>query len=293
VNTTGTDCRLCCTRADTGRIFCAHCGAPLRTPVALIPEIVQEGPKHHKRKWISAKGTLFATVLLVAYFTWQCGSGVNSAGRLSDEAVRHFHSQLDAQAYADIVEESDEALQKSRSHDEIIIFLLGVHSKLGSSRNFTRTNVFVNASSAGTLVRATYHSIFERGNAVEGFTWRRTTDGLKLMRYDVNSDVFVMQSERSSVLMGATFASGNVLSASPPLPEFFDTTFWFTPPTFPSISQSRGFSLLSVKSWVGIPHLESGGWPTQGLLCLEWGSSARAIPSFAETPSPEKAICSC
>jgi hypothetical protein len=188
LNTTETTCPQCGTAADTGRIFCAKCGAPLRTPASLIPQSVQALPK---RKWISLKWTLLATLLLFGYFGWQCGSGMNAGARLSDEAVRHFHSQLDAEAYGDIVGESDEAFQSSGSRDEMVKFLAGVHSKLGSSRGFTRTNIFVNASTSGTVIRVTYNSIFEYGNAVEAFTWRKTSGGLKLVRYDVNSNVFL------------------------------------------------------------------------------------------------------
>jgi hypothetical protein len=116
---------------------------------------------------------------------------MNAGARLSDEAVRHFHSQLDAEAYSDIVGESDEAFQESGSRDEIMQFLAGVHTKLGSSRDFTRTNIFVNASTSGTRIRVTYNSTFEHGNAVEAFTWRKASGGLKLVRYDVNSNAFV------------------------------------------------------------------------------------------------------
>jgi hypothetical protein len=111
--------------------------------------------------------------------------------RLSDEAVRHFHSQLDSEAYDDIVRDSDEAFQNSESRDELVKFLAGVHSKLGASRDFTRTNIFVNASTNGTFIKVTYESAFDQGNAVETFTWKKASGGLKLVRYDINSKVFL------------------------------------------------------------------------------------------------------
>jgi len=111
--------------------------------------------------------------------------------RGSDEAVRHFHSQLDSEKYDGIVSESDEAFQSSASRDDIVKFLAGVHSKLGSSRDFTRTNIFVNASTNGTFIKVTYQSTFDQGNAVEAFTYKKAGGGLKLVRYDVNSSVFV------------------------------------------------------------------------------------------------------
>jgi hypothetical protein len=122
---------------------------------------------------------------------WQCGSGLHAGARLSDDAVRHFHSQLDSEAYGDILRESDEAFQNSGSGDETTKFLAGVHSKLGSSRGFTRAGINVNASTNGTFIRVSYQSTFDQGNAVETFVWRKAGDGLKLVRYEVNSNAFL------------------------------------------------------------------------------------------------------
>ena len=122
---------------------------------------------------------------------WQCGSGMRAGAGLSDDAVRHFHSRLDSEAYGEIVRDSDTAFQNSENRDDIIKFLTGVHSKLGPSRGFTRTNIFVNAGTNGTFIRVTYQSTFEQGNAMEAFTWKESSVGLKLVRYDVNSNAFV------------------------------------------------------------------------------------------------------
>jgi len=144
-----------------------------------------------KRKRMLLKWSLVATALVLGYFTWQIGSGMSAGARLSDDSVRHFHSQLDSDAFADILSESDAAFQNSGNRDEIIKFLSGVHSKLGLSRGFTRTNIFVNATTSGTFIRVTYKSAFDQGNAVETFTWRKADGNLKLLRYDINSNLFV------------------------------------------------------------------------------------------------------
>jgi hypothetical protein len=149
---------------------------------------VQAKPKHTR---ILLKWSLAATVLLLGYFMWQCGSGMSASARLSDDAVRHFHSQLDSEVYAGILSESDEAFRNSANRDEIIKFLTGVHSKLGLSRGFTRTNTFVNATTSGTFIKVTYQSTFDQGNATEAFTWRKAAGDLKLVRYDINSSIFI------------------------------------------------------------------------------------------------------
>jgi hypothetical protein len=94
---------------------------------------------------------------------WQCGSGLRAGAQLSDDAVRHFHSQLDSEAYGDILRESDTAFQNSGSSDETTKFLAGVHSKLGSSKGFTRAGINVNASTNGTFIRVSYQSTFDSG----------------------------------------------------------------------------------------------------------------------------------
>jgi hypothetical protein len=149
-------------------------------------------PPEPKRKRVLLKWSLVAAALVFGYFTWQCGSGLSAGARLSDDAVRQFHSQLDSGAYEDIIRDSDKAFQKSGSPEELLKFLTGVHSKLGTSQGFARTNVFVNASTSGTFIKVTYQSTFERGNAVETFTWRKESGGLTLVGYNVQSKVFLI-----------------------------------------------------------------------------------------------------
>jgi hypothetical protein len=148
-------------------------------------------PAQSKPKRVLLKWSLLATVLVLGYFMWQCGSGMKAGARLSDDAVRHFHSQLDSEAYDDIVRDSDDAFQNSENRGDLVKFLAGVHSKLGPSRDFTRTNIFVNANTNGTFIKVTYQSTFGQGSAVEAFTWKKAGSGLKLVRYDVGSKAFV------------------------------------------------------------------------------------------------------
>ncbi len=184
-------CAQCGAPADVGQIFCKKCGGTVRPPAPLVTSVAESPSAQSKRKWISLKWSLIAVVFLFGYFMWQCGSGMKAGARLSDEAVSHFHSQLDSEAYSDIVRDSDEAFQNSENRDELVKFLAGVHSKLGPSRGFNRTNILVNANTNGTFIKVTYQSTFDQGNAVEAFTWKKAGTGLKLVRYDVNSNAFL------------------------------------------------------------------------------------------------------
>ena len=187
-------CTQCGTRADSGLIFCKKCGSALRLPAPLIQSGIQDfkpaASTKPKRNRILLKWSLIVIALVLGYFTWQCGSGMNAAARLSDDAVRRFHSQLDTGAYESIVRDSDTAFQKADSPEELLKFLAGVHSKLGTSRSFIRGGIFVNASTNGTFIKVDYTTEFQKGSAVEVFTWRKATDGLKLVGYHIESKTF-------------------------------------------------------------------------------------------------------
>jgi hypothetical protein len=122
---------------------------------------------------------------------WQCGSAVSAGGKLSDAGVEHFHSQLDSESFTEILTESDAAFQRSASRDEILKFLAGVHSKLGTSITYNRANVLVNATTNGTFITVTYQTVFEKGTAKEVFTWKKTENDLKLVGYHVESRTFL------------------------------------------------------------------------------------------------------
>jgi hypothetical protein len=187
-------CTQCGTRADTGLIFCKKCGSALRLPAPLIQSGIQDvkppASTKPKRTWILLKWSLIVTAFVFGYFTWQCGSGMNAAARLSDDAVRRFHSQLDTAAYESIVRESDAAFQNADRPEELLKFLAGVHSKLGTSRSFVRRGIFVNANTNGTFIKVDYTSEFQQGSAIEVFTWRKASDGLKLVGYHIESKAF-------------------------------------------------------------------------------------------------------
>ncbi len=159
---------------------------------ALASSVLVEAQSKPKRKRMLLKLSLVATALLLVYFMWQFGSGMIAGARLSDDAVRRFHSQLDSGAYDEVLRESDWAFQNSESREELLKVLAGVHSKLGVSRGSTRTNILVNVSTNGTSIKVTYQSTFKQGNATETFTWRKTAGGgLSLFGYNVQSNVFI------------------------------------------------------------------------------------------------------
>jgi hypothetical protein len=186
-------CANCGAPAEVGQIFCKQCNATLRPPAPLVASKSASASAQPKRKWISLKWSLIAVVLLFGYFTWQCGSAMSVGGRLSDDNVRRIHSQLDSAAYEEILRESDEAFQDSASHEDLLKFLAGVHTKLGAARVCTREHMSVNSGTKGTFLNVTYRSTFDQGKAVETFVWRKLGDNLKLVGYRVQSNTFLQR----------------------------------------------------------------------------------------------------
>ncbi len=159
---------------------------------ALTSGVLVEAQPKPKRKRMLLKWSLFTTALLLTYFMWQFGSGFIAGARLSDDAVRRFHSQVDSGAYDEVLRESDDDFLNSESDKEFLKMLAGIHSKLGVSRGSTRTNISVTVSPNGTSIKVTYQSTFKKGNATETFTWRKAAGGgLKLLSYNVQSNVFI------------------------------------------------------------------------------------------------------
>jgi hypothetical protein len=155
---------------------------------APLPSSPTTVPAPARRKPSALKRTLTAVLLLaLAWLLWQCGSEVVAGARLSNAAVRQFHSQLDSGSYNDIFQNAAPEFQSSGSREDLSKFLAGVHSKLGASRDFHLTNINVSKSNHGSFLRVVYQSSFEQGSAQETFTWKKENGTLKLVRYDVNS----------------------------------------------------------------------------------------------------------
>jgi len=145
----------------------------------------KQRPERSKRvlwKWSLAIGAIWLLFLM-----WQCGSGLYSGSKLASEAVRRFHSQLNSGDYIQICVEADEAFSQSEQRDDLLHFLESIHQKLGNAGADKQTNVRVNATTGGTFVTVQFTTQFDRGQADETFTWRKSGSTLKLYQYNVNS----------------------------------------------------------------------------------------------------------
>jgi hypothetical protein len=116
------------------------------------------------------------------------------AGRkLSGAAVERFHDQLNAAEYAQIVDEADEGFRHSgSSRVDTMRFLQAVHSKLGNTGQSNLTNITVQATPGGSFVITVYQTKFDRGEAIERFTWMKRSGELLLYGYNIQSNALIM-----------------------------------------------------------------------------------------------------
>jgi hypothetical protein len=137
------------------------------------------------------KWSFFITAVVLAFFMWQCGSGLLQGRRSSNEAVRQFHEKLNAGEYDLICQDASELFTRSATHDELIQLFQGVHAKLGSADSEKLLNIAVNANTFGTFITARYNTQFTSGPGVETFSWIKSTGALKLAGYNVQSNALL------------------------------------------------------------------------------------------------------
>jgi hypothetical protein len=133
------------------------------------------------------KWSFFITAVVLAFLMWQCGSGLVQGRRSANEAVRHFHQELNSGEYEQICQEASGCTQATK-HDELIKFLQGVHTKLGSVDTENLINLSVNATTNGTFITTRYNTKFANGSAIETFTWIKSGATLRLYGYNVQTN---------------------------------------------------------------------------------------------------------
>jgi len=131
--------------------------------------------------------------MVLTFLMWQCGSAIMAGRKLSNASVQQFHQELNGAEYGQIVDDADEGFRHSgTSRDELMHFLQAVHTKLGNAGESSLTNITVNATTGGTFVITVYQTKFNRGEAIEKFTWMKRSGELFLYGYSIQSNALIM-----------------------------------------------------------------------------------------------------
>lgn len=144
-------------------------------------------PKRVLWKW-----SLGATVVILAFLIWQCGSTLYAGRGLANTAAREFHERLNGAQYDEICLHADEGFTGTGNRDATARFLEAVHTKLGNAGASNLVNIRVNSTTGGNFIVTEYKTTFDRGSAVETFTWKKSNDALKLYGYNIQSNALVL-----------------------------------------------------------------------------------------------------
>jgi hypothetical protein len=125
---------------------------------------------------------------------WQCGSALKNGRGLANEAVQHFHQELNSGQYEQIYSEADQGFAQPDKHDELVTFLQAVHTKLGDVRTENLLSIHVGVSTGGgAFITTQYNTAFARGTGVETFIWVKTHGSLRLYGYNIQSNALVVK----------------------------------------------------------------------------------------------------
>lgn len=141
-----------------------------------------------KRPSVLRKWWFWVIVAIGVLVIWVAGSALLAGRKLSNDAVAHFHQELNAGSFDQIWQAADEGFRRGGTREQLLAVLLMVHTKLGDANSSTLFNIQVNANPNGTFIVAAYNTRFAKAPAVEKFTWKKTGGVLKLYGYNVNSD---------------------------------------------------------------------------------------------------------
>lgn len=124
------------------------------------------------------------------------GLGLASCGTLdtsgAEAEVSRFHRQLDAAAFSEIIDGLAPELKTTANQANFIAILEAMHRKLGKTVSTAKQGSSVFADTSSTTVNLTYTTKFERGDAVESFQFRGSSDKLLLSGYNVNSAALIL-----------------------------------------------------------------------------------------------------
>src|SRR5262245_33187472 len=135
--------------------------------------------------------SLLAIAVIFTLMLWRCGTTFYRTAQASDAAAAEFHEKLNNEQYHEIYTEADHLFQESGKEEDYTKFFRGIHDKLGKAGNAKLQNINLNTNMQGSFATIIYDTAYERGSAVETFTWRRDGGRLLLVGYNIQSPELV------------------------------------------------------------------------------------------------------
>jgi Protein of unknown function (DUF4019) len=125
---------------------------------------------------------------------WLSSCGITASKPEAEAAVATFHSQLDAGQFDAIYANADDGFRKTTINSDFDAFAAAVHRKLGTVRQASLTNYFVNWSTGeGQVITLTYNTQFSGGSATEQFRLRVQNNRASIHAYDIDSTALILK----------------------------------------------------------------------------------------------------
>jgi hypothetical protein len=134
---------------------------------------------------------LHCALLSVVLLLGSTGCSVRqNVDRAESEAVQ-FHKLIESGDIHKIYSEADSELKAATSEVEFSELLISVGKKLGPLQSLKRLNANVNYTAAGTIATLRFNSQFDKGQAIEEFSYRITTNVCYLVSYHITSNALI------------------------------------------------------------------------------------------------------
>lgn len=111
----------------------------------------------------------------------------------ADLAVVQFHQRLNASDFHGIYSTAADGFRNSVSEKEFTEFGSAVVRKLGPFQSAKRTGWNSSVTTGGSFITMSYDSQFAEGGATEQFVLQSGRDGLRVLRYDINSRALIVR----------------------------------------------------------------------------------------------------
>jgi hypothetical protein len=125
-------------------------------------------------------------IMIVALSLTGCGNLIK-AKSLAEPQVDVFHQLFNAEKYSDIYSASNPKFQAATSEKKLTDLLAAVHRKLGSAESTSTVNWNVNTFNMTTRIVLVQNTKFDKGSAIETFTYIVSDPDATLLGYNISS----------------------------------------------------------------------------------------------------------
>ena len=128
-------------------------------------------------------------ILASCLFLAACSGGKDVAR--AEQNIERFHAQLNAGNLEMIHNQTGSEWKGATTKPDAIKLFSAVRTKLGPFKSGKQNGWHVNYGTGGKMILVQYQSEFERGTAVETFTFKESGEKIQMVGYNINSPTLI------------------------------------------------------------------------------------------------------